>query len=318
MPTDDGGLLAPELAARVRQIQIRTHRLVNTALSGGYRSTFRGQGIEFQEVRPYQPGDDVRSIDWNVTARTGEAFVKTYAEERELTLHLLVDTSPSMDFGSRRWTKREAAAQVAALIAYVAIQHQDRVGLTLFGEKPGLHLPARKGSKHVLRIVREVLAARTTPGGSDLAAMLEQQLSTLHRRSLVFLFSDFPMPADSHGARGARESGEDPDWFEGLGRLSLRHDVIPVRVVDPLEQELPAAGLLSVAELEGAGRVELDSRSKVVRELWKGRARERRARLADLFARARVEWIDLNVGEDLADPLVAFFRRRLKRHGGRV
>ena len=308
-------LLAPELAARVRQIQIRTHRLVNTALSGGYRSTFRGQGIEFQEVRPYQPGDDVRSIDWNVTARTGEAFVKTYAEERELTLHLLVDTSPSMDFGSRHWTKREAAAQVAALIAYVAIMHQDRVGLTLFGEKPGLHLPARKGSKHVLRIVREVLAARATPGGSDLGAMLEQQLSTLHRRSLVFLFSDFPLPAGSGGSGGP---GGDPDWFEGLGRLSLRHDVIPVRVFDPLEQELPPAGLFSMAELEGRGRAEIDSRSKLVRELWSGRARERRARLADLFARARVEWIDLNVGEDLADPLVAFFRRRLKRHGGRV
>jgi uncharacterized protein (DUF58 family) len=309
-PSDSQQLLAPELAARVRQIQIRTHRLVNTALSGGYRSTFRGQGIEFQEVRPYQPGDDVRSIDWNVTARTGEAYVKTYAEERELTLNLLVDTSPSMEFGSRRWTKREAAAQVAALIAYVAIQHQDRVGLTLFGEKPGLHLPARKGSKHVLRIVREVLAARSTPGGSDLGAVLEQQLSTLHRRSLVFLFSDFPLPE--------KATQGDPGWFTNLARLALRHDVIAVRVIDPLERELPAAGLLTFSELESSRRTPLDSRSRIVRELWSACARERRARLADLFARARADWIDLDLGGDLADPLVSFFRRRAKQHGGRV
>ena len=161
----DGGegapLLAPELRARVRQIQIRTHRLVDAALAGGYRSTFRGQGIEFEEVRPYQPGDEVRSIDWKVTARVGEPFIKSYAEERELTLQLLVDTSRSMDFGSRRLTKRELAAQFAALIAFVAIRHQDRVGLDLFGEEPVLHLPARKGSQHVLRLVREVLAATT-------------------------------------------------------------------------------------------------------------------------------------------------------------
>jgi uncharacterized protein (DUF58 family) len=144
--------------ARVRQIRIRTHRLVNTALSGGYRSTFRGSGLEFSDVRAYQPGDEVRRIDWNVTARTGEAFVKTYAEERELTINLIVDTSRSMDFGSGKWTKRETAAQFCALISFVAMRHQDRVGLVMFGEKPGLHLTARKGGQHVLRVVREVIA----------------------------------------------------------------------------------------------------------------------------------------------------------------
>src|SRR6266850_671258 len=152
-------LLARELMARVKQIRIRTHRLVNTALSGGYRSTFRGSGLEFSDVRAYQPGDEVRRIDWNVTARTGEAFVKTYAEERELTINLIVDTSRSMDFGSGRWTKRETAAQFCALISFVAMRHQDRVGLVMFGEQPGLHLTARKGGQHVLRVVREVIAA---------------------------------------------------------------------------------------------------------------------------------------------------------------
>jgi uncharacterized protein (DUF58 family) len=152
-PTSEHGsqLLAPELMARVQQIQIRTHRLVNTALSGGYRSTFRGQGLEFSEVRAYQPGDEVRRIDWNVTARTGDAYIKTYAEERELTIHFIVDTSLSMDFGSRVRTKRETAAQFCALLSLVALRHQDRVGLTLFGAKPGLHLPSRKGTTHILR-----------------------------------------------------------------------------------------------------------------------------------------------------------------------
>src|SRR5439155_26729438 len=140
---------------RVRQIQIRTHRLVNTALSGGYRSTFRGSGLEFSEVRAYQPGDEVRRIDWNVTARTGDAYIKTYAEERELTIHFIVDTSRSMDFGSRVRSKRETAAQFCALMSFVALRHQDKVGLVLFGDEPGLHLPAQKGGQHVLRVVRE-------------------------------------------------------------------------------------------------------------------------------------------------------------------
>jgi len=297
-------LLIPELMARVRQIQLRTHRLVSTALSGGYRSTFRGQGVEFSEVRPYQPGDDVRSIDWNVTARTGEPFIKRYAEERELTVHLIVDTSSSMDFGSRRWTKREAAAQLAALIAFVAMQHQDRVGLTLFGAEPGLHLPARKGSKHVLRIVREVIAAQPSGPGSDFETVLQHELRTFHRRGMLFLISDFL----------AEDAGE--EWVDVLARLALRHDVIAIRVVDPLEEDLPAAGLVRLVEIESGVALELDSRSKTVREIWRARARGRRARLVDRLARARVELIDLPVERDLADPLVAFFRRRSLRHGG--
>jgi len=301
-------LIAPELMARVRQIQIRTHRRVNTALSGGYRSTFRGQGIEFQEVRPYLPGDDVRSIDWKVTARTGEPYIKEYAEERELTLHLLVDTSMPMDFGSRLWTKREAAAQIAALIAYVAVQHQDRVGLTLFGAAPGLHLPARKGSKNILRIVREVLAAPATRGRSDFGELLEQQERTLHRRSLVFLISDF-LGVDDVGEAQSRT------WIDPLARLSRRHDVIAVRVFDPFEEELPSAGVFLMNEI-GTGRlVEVDSRSRLVRGAWTVRARERKERLFAGLAKARVDHFDLPTSGDLAEPLIAFFRRRTRRRG---
>ena len=302
----DRQLLTPELMARVRAIQIRTHKLVNTALSGGYRSTFRGSGVEFSEVRPYAPGDEVRRIDWNVTARTGEAFIKTYAEERELTLHLVIDQSRSMDFGSRDWTKREVAAQLAALITFVALRHQDRVGLSLFGERPGLHLPAKKGSQHLLRIVREVLAARASSPGSDFAAALEQEERLLRRRSVVFLISDF-----LEGATKGR------DWSQPLARLALRHDLVAVRIADPFESELPEAGLLDFRELEGGAVRELDTRARVVREVWAARAKARREQLVALCARTRTDLLELDTSKDVGDSLRAFFRWRVQaRRGG--
>ncbi|MAF65932.1 MAG: DUF58 domain-containing protein [Planctomycetes bacterium] len=305
-------LLAPDLMARVEQIRIRTHKLVNTALSGGYRSTFRGTGLEFEEVRPYQPGDDVRSIDWNVTARTGLPFIKTFSEERELTIDLLVDTSRSMDFGSRRWTKREAAAQLCALISFVAMRHQDRVGLTLFGERPGLHLDARKGSRHCLRVIREVLAAEPTDGPGDLRAALEHHLRAHRRRGLLFIVSDFL------DASTANPDAGEPDWADTLESLGLRHDVICVRVVDPLEEDLPSAGLLPLAEIESGRWMELDTRSMRVRESWSEQAARRRARIEALLARVRVDLVEIDSAGDIADPLVAFFRRRVQRHGGRA
>ncbi|MBK7641564.1 MAG: DUF58 domain-containing protein [Planctomycetes bacterium] len=302
---DDRALLTRELMARVRAIQIRTHKLVNTALSGGYRSTFRGSGVEFSEVRAYTPGDDVRRIDWNVTARTGEAFIKTYAEERELTLHLVVDQSRSMDFGSGEWTKREVAAQLASLITFVALRHQDRVGLSLFGERPGMHLPAKKGSQHLLRIVREVLASRATSPGSDFAAALEQEERLLRRRSVVFVVSDF---LEGPGQRTR-------DWTQPLARLGLRHDLIAVRVFDPFESQLPAAGMLEFRELEGGALRELDTRSAAVRQIWAARAATRREELVATFARARADLLELDTTRDVGDSLRAFFRRRVMARG---
>ena len=299
-------LLAPELMARVKQIKIRTHRLVNTALSGGYRSTFRGSGLEFSEVRAYQPGDEVRRIDWNVTARTGEAFIKTYAEERELTINLIVDTSRSMDFGSGRWTKRETAAQFCALISFVAMRHQDRVGLVLFGDQPGLHVTPRKGGQHVLRVVREVVAAAPTDGGSDFAGVLEHQLRALRRRSIVFLVSEF---LDGSPRTGATR------WPELLARLNRRHDVIAVHVVDPFEIDLPAAGVIGLQEIETRGALELDTRSSRVRQAWRSAADRRTADLQAWLTRARVERIELDTTRDLGEPILAFFRRRALRHG---
>lgn len=300
---DTGGdpALAPEVMARVRQIQIRTHRLVSAVLSGAYRSTFRGTGIEFEEVRAYQPGDDSRSIDWNVTARAGAPFIKTYREERQLTLQFLVDTSRSMDFGSGTRTKRETAAELVALLAYVAAQQQDQAGLCLFDAEPGLALPPMKGHQHVLRLVREVVAAPAQGAGSSIASVLEHQLRVLRRRSLVFLVSDF------HDASG---------WDDSLRRLAGRHDVIAVRVGDPFEEELPEAGVIALRDLETGAGYEVDTRSARVRAAWAEAARERRSALLAALERARVDLIELRAGESVADPVVRFFKRREARSGG--
>jgi uncharacterized protein (DUF58 family) len=304
---EDSELLTPDLMRRVTQIQLRTHRLVNDVLSGAYRSSFRGTGVEFEEVRRYQPGDDVRSIDWSRTAKMGEAYVKNYVEERELTLSLLVDTSGSMDFGSGELTKREAAASLCALLAFVALRQQDRVGLSLFGERPGLHLAPRKGAGAVARVVREVIAARPTRGGTDLGAALEAQERTLRRRSLIFVVSDF---------LGLESGAVAQRWGDVAARLARRHDLIAVRVLDPFEEDLPAAGLVRLAEIENGGELELDTRSAAVRGRWAAAAVARRAALRASLMRARVELRELSTSGDLAEPVVAFFRRRAHRRGG--
>jgi len=305
-------MLAPELMARVQEIQIRTHKLVNTALSGGYRSTFRGTGLEFAEVRPYQPGDEVRSIDWNVTARAGEPYIKTFQEERELTLHLLVDTSSSMDFGSRGLSKREAAAQFAALVAFTAIKSQDQVGLSLFGKETGLHLEPKKGGRHGLRVIREVLAAESTGRGSDLLDVLDHQLRTLRRRGIVFLISDFlDQPLEP-------TNGDGDFWGDSLASLSLRHDLIAVRVIDPLEEALPQSGRIELAGIESGQRRVVDAGSSLQRAAWMRAAQERREGLDRLFSRARVDSLELRTDQNLANPLIDFFRRRQARYGGRV
>lgn len=294
-------LLAPELMARVSQIQVRTRRLVDDVLSGAYRSTFRGAGIEFEEVRPYQPGDDVRSIDWNRTARSGDTFIKTYIEERELTLMFLVDSSCSMDFGSRELTKREIAAQFCALLALVAQRQQDRVGLCLFGEEPGLLLPPRKGAGAVSRVVREVLAAPAGSIGADIEAALELQVRTLTRRSLLFVISDF--------------LGESSSFADALVRAGRRHEVIAVRVVDPFEEELPVAGRIRLQDLETGVDVEVDTRSARVREAWAEEAQRRRKALADTLVRSRVDLIELRTHESIAEPVARFFNQRRSRQG---
>ncbi|MCC7012206.1 MAG: DUF58 domain-containing protein [Planctomycetes bacterium] len=299
-------LLVPELMARVSQIQLRTHRMVNAVLSGAYRSTFRGSGIEFDEVRPYQPGDDVRGIDWQRTAKSGEPYVKVYVEERELTLVFVVDTSLSMNFGSRLWTKREVAAAFCSLLSFVAQRSQDRVGLCMFGTTPGKHLPPRKGASAVARVVREVIAAPPTAGGTDFKAMLELQERAVRRRSLLFVVSDF--------------EGFDDAAAEVLGRLARRHDVVAARVVDPFERELPAAGRIWMREIESGRLVEVDSRSSAVRSAWQSDFDARSAALAERTTKAGVDLIELGTGQNLsaaiADPLAKYFSLRRRRRAG--
>jgi uncharacterized protein (DUF58 family) len=282
--------------ARVRSIQIRTHRLVSEALQGAYRSNVRGTGIEFDTVRPYLVGDDVRRIDWKVTARTREPFIKTFVEERSLLLQIVVDTSLSMDFGSGEKTKREVAAEAAALLSFVASGEQEQVGLQLVADAPGLRLKPNKGTRHVLRVVREVVAAPARGRRSALGAVLDEELRLLKRRSLLVLLSDF--------------LGLEPGWEVPLARLARRHDVIALRVVDPLEEELPSAGVLLLTDLEAGGTLELDTRSRAVRERWAAAARERNARLQRILRRAQVDAVDLRTTSDVAEPLVRLFQRR--------
>ncbi len=304
----NAAVLSPELLARVHQIHIRTHRLVSTALAGGYRSTFRGSGLEFEEVRPYMPGDDVRSIDWNVTARAGEAYVKSFREERELTLNLIVDTGATMDFGSQGWSKREAAAQLACLVSFVAMRHSDRVGLSLFGDEPGAHLRPEKGRGHALRLVREVLSAPAAGGPTDLMAVLRQANRAIRGRSVLFLVSDFLCLL--HGEREA--------CIDELSLLSRTHDVIAVRVVDPLEEELPPAGLVRLAPIAGGAERELDASAESVRARWRDEATERREAIEELLGSARVDLFSIPTVGDLGEPVQEFFRRRQGRWGGRT
>jgi len=296
--------LAPDLMARVRKIQIRTHKLVSSALQGAYRSNFRGTGIEFETVRPYEPGDDVRTIDWKVTARVHEPFVKTYVEDRTLILQVLVDTSRSMDFGSGEKSKREVAAEVTALLALVAGRNQDQVGLCLFDDQPGLHLPPKKGQHNVLRLIREVMAAPAAGRGSSLASVLEHQMRHLKRRSLVLLVSDF---------LGVEADG----WEDQLARLARRHDVIAVRVTDPLEEALPEAGWVELEEIESGRRVEIDARSPRVRAAWAEDAARRRTALRASLRRSGVDLVEISTTGDVAEPIVACFARRAARHGRR-
>ena len=294
--------------------------MVSTALAGGYRSTFRGQGLEFEEVRPYQPGDEIRSIDWNVTARTGEPFVKSYREERQLNLQLVVDTALQMDFATFGETKRDAASGVAALLAFVAMKHQDRVGLSLFGAQPGLHLSAAHGTRHVLRLVREIQAAPVNKehgGRSSLGAALEAQVKTLTKRSLVFLFSDFH-GVGADGLERDPRTGERTDaWATNLARLGRRNDVIAVRLVDRFEEELPAVGAIRLARMDDGTVGVIDGRRAGTRKRWSDAASERARALRTVFARANTEWVDVRTDGDLAAPLVRLFHQRAQGRGMR-
>src|SRR5258706_12055317 len=234
-------MIPKELLKALRRIEITTDRLATQQLSGNYTSVFKGQGLSFREGRKYQPGDDVRSIDWNVSARMGSTFVKDFVEEREMTVMLLVDLSASQRFGTRVASKARLAAEVAALCAFSAIKHNDRVGLILTTDQVEKIVPPKKGQKHVMRVVREILGAEPERPGTDLASALETLSHVARRRSVAFLISDFYM-----GGQSTREESlASIRYARALSLASARHDVIPLMLVDPVDLELPAVGLAS-------------------------------------------------------------------------
>ena len=289
--------IAQDRLKAVRRIEIRTNRLVSEGMGGEYHSVFKGRGMEFAEVREYVAGDDIRTIDWNVTSRTGTTFVKRFVEERELTVMLLVDVSGSGVFGSGARTKMELAAEVAAVLAFAAIRNNDRVGAIVFSDTIERYMPPRRGRRHVLAVVRELLWPQPVSRGTDIAGALTFLSRVAVKKAIVFLISDF------------RSSG-----FEKSLRLAHRkHDVIAVQVRDPREEILPPVGLLSLEDAE-TGEVRLvDASSARVRDAWAAAERERRDRLALLFRRSGIDTIDLETTRPYDRPLLAFFRQRERR-----
>jgi uncharacterized protein (DUF58 family) len=275
--------------------------MVAETFSGQYRSVFKGRGMNFEEVRQYQPGDEVRSIDWNVTAKFseihGDAYVKKFTEERELTVMLVVDVSASGDFGSVYLSKRELAAEVACLFAFSAIRNNDKVGLILFSDHVELFIPPKKGRLHTLRLIREILYFAPKGKGTQPGAALQYMNQVLHRRSVVFLISDF----------------QAPDFSRELSVSSRRHDLIAIPVIDPREEELPDVGLLTLEDAETGEQIEIDTSSRAVRlGFLKAADAQASERLRD-FRKKRVDTISLKTDQDYIPALRAFFRTRERR-----
>lgn len=299
---------AAELARKVRLLEIHTRHLVNDVFSGEYSSVFKGRGIEFAEVREYQPGDDVRTIDWNVTARRGTPYVKRFVEERELTVVLAVDGSASTRFGTRGQLKRERAAEVAAVLGLAANRNNDRAGALLFAEGVEAYVPPRKGKTHVLRLVRDILSFDPAARGTDLAGAIQFLARVLHRRSVIFLLSDF----------------FDEGWERPLTALAVRHDVVALTLEDRRDRTLPDVGLVEVVEPESGQRRWLDTGSSRVREAYEEAHERAVAARRAAFQRAGIDAVAIDTMEDWVEPLQRFFQARerakasgWRRRGGR-
>jgi len=283
-----------ETFERIRRIQIRTRTILESGIVGAYHAVFKGRGMEFAEVREYAPGDDVRTIDWNVTARMGSPFVKKYVEERDLTLLLLVDLSGSQRFGSRFLLKRDYAAELAAVLAFSAVANHDRVGAVLFTDRIESYVAARGGRDHALRIVRDLLAVEPVGRGTDIAGALRFARQVMKRRGIVAVISDF----------------QDAGYEKPLGVLRRRHDVVAIQLFDPGELDVPSAGLVALADPEtGALRVVDTSDPGVRRRLRAGTLSEAQ----ETFRRTRVDALPLSTAESYERPLAAFFKAREKR-----
>lgn len=287
-------MIPKEIINKIRRIEIRTTHIVDEMLSGQYRSAFKGRGMEFEEVRPYQHGDDVRTIDWNVTARAGEPYIKLFREERELTVFLLVDISRSQDIGTQSQLKRELVAEMAATLAFSAIKSNDKVGLLLFTDEVEKFVPPGKRSRHVLRVIRELLYCEPVGHGTSIAKALEHLNKTVKRRSVVFFISDF----------------QDKGYEKALRIARKRHDVIPIVVGDQREFELPNVGLVELRDSETGEMVMVDTSSARHRQAFAKLAKETGERRDKLFTKLKMDPVHLRTGGDFIEPIRKLFHKR--------
>jgi uncharacterized protein (DUF58 family) len=322
-----------ELLESVRRVEVRTNRLVNDTMVGAYLSHFKGRGMDFEELREYIPGDEVRDIDWNVTYRMGRPFVKRYREERELAMVLAIDVSASSAFGSLRRTKREFAAEIAGTLAISAARSSDKVALLLFTDQIELFLPPRKGRRHILRLIREMLFFEPKHRGTNIPAALAFLNHVLHRRSIVFLLTDFlhnfgaasaASPGTSAGkpgqptgpGQGSGASARVRDTLQEIGLTNARHDLVCLHLHDPRESMLPPAGLLTIEDAETGELLELDSNRAAVRERFAQTNAERLAELDRAFRRAGVDTLRFSTADSFAQTLQQFFETRRGRRRG--
>lgn len=290
-------MIPAELIKKVRRIEIRTSHIVNDVLAGKYHSAFKGRGMEFEEVRQYQIGDDIRTIDWNVSARMNDPHVKVFHEERELTVMLLVDLSRSQQFGTEEQFKRELVAELSATLAFSAIKNNDKVGLICFTDQIEKFVPPRKGPKHVLRVIRELLAIEPKGRGTDLSLALDYLNRIQKRKAVVFLISDF----------------QDVAYETPLKIARRRHDLIPVIISDRHEQELPNVGLIELKDNETGQQILVDTSSKTVRDRFQEMARKHKEHRDHWLRSNRMDGIHLHTGEQLVEPLARYFKRREAR-----
>ena len=294
-----------EILKKVRRIEIHTKRLVNDTLAGQYHSVFKGRGMDFDEVREYSPGDEVRTIDWHVTARAGRPFVKKFVEERERTLVLMVDVSASEDFGSGEQSKRELAAELASVLAFSAIRNTDKVGLVLFTDQVELYVPPRKGRRHGLRIVREILGFEPQSRGTDIVNALDFVNDVVSRRSVVFLISDFQAP----GAMGDSL----PLLRKAIGQTNRRHDLVALPIDDARENGMPNVGIVTIEDSETGELVEIDTANDALRQRFAEIAQDRTAQLQRAFTGEAVDSLRITTDQSYVAPLMAFFKNRKRK-----
>ena len=290
-------MLPKEVLRKIRRIEITTSRLVTDFLSGQYESVFKGRGIEFDEVREYQPGDEIRTIDWNVTARMGHPFVKKFVEERQLTVMILLDASSSSSFGTTKRYKKELAAEVSAVLAFAAIQNNDRIGLIIFTDRIEKFVPPRKGLHHVLRVVREALYFTPKGKGTDIAGALRYLDNVIARRAVTFIISDFFAK----------------DFKKPLSIANKRHDVVAITIADPREAELPNAGIVELVDAETGRSFTIDTSSEKVRARYAKNASEMHRERAEIFGSVGVDHIDISTDKSYIEAFIKFFKMRKRR-----